>query len=321
MHPLNCFSRALQSPKFCFAQIVGLKKHYIKQIKCLVDPKADGMYNNCFAIIAQLPHVTSKPSYDTFVKFHTTIAKPYIEELCEHLEASLGGCEVLQCFALFDPLSGQNTEAITKEQAMSLLHPLIKHFTTKKELVAVIGGVKNTYTFEPIWGQRNVDSIQEEIVGGLKSIREYKCANLAGVLSSCLKDVTFKLAFPSVSFLLELCGVFPLTTAGGERGFSRMKRVKHKLSKSIHDSRLSQVMLLGTECKYDSKGLDADHMKKIVDEFLQNSRRVEYCSFDTYMQSRATILARRRHSLSHHDTRNVAVQAGESCLEPVELTF
>lgn len=74
-----------------------------------------------------------------------------------------------------------------------------------------------------------------------------ECKNRSIMSDLAIVSHELKMALPLANFLCRLSCTAPVTVAGNERSFSKLKKVKNHLRTTQEDSRLNNLMLLSSE--------------------------------------------------------------------------
>lgn len=85
----------------------------------------------------------------------------------------------------------------------------------------------------------------------------------------CLKDSPIESVSPSLSELLKIYTTVPVSTSIVERSFFKLKLVKSSLRNPCNEERLSDLLLLSTECD-----IPINHEEVI--KILRNLNRFKY---------------------------------------------
>ena len=97
---------------------------------------------------------------------------------------------------------------------------------------------------------------------------DLETASCSDVLKTLSK---IKSAFPDLTRYAALALTMPVSSAGAERSFSAMKRVKSYLRSTMADTRLSNLCLISIE-----RSLSSELLKdptSVIDEFVKHGNR------------------------------------------------
>ena len=324
---LASFSKVMQSPRFCFSQIVALRDHYIERLQVVKEkPSTFPVYNACWEVMRQAG-VTDEGGRDlslaAFESWHSGVGVPYLTELIGSLRVKMSSAAVVQHLAGFDPRSEAFKATISEGEVVGRavhngLEKVADWFMSAKQgIPEVCPDFEHHDTFRPKWDDRHKTALLTECSNVCKYIHQQGLQNLEQVLEHFRLGTDAATMYPACAQVLAMTSIMPISTASAERLFSKMRLVDTRL-RQLSDEKMCQLVFLGVEAPWDDGGIPLSACSAYVDAYLQKPRRVKYVEMGRFMDCIHTVrLWRERWNADNTRRVSVLVQTDASAPMPI----
>ena len=256
LHTLAKLQGSLQAKQLNLATVPVMVENTISRLKELKeDPKTSTWFKDHTDVFKEL--MGDEEISEDEGRFNTTVYRPYIQGIIDHISSRLDSKGVFSAFSLFDPRHLPTSEDSLAEYGEDKLDDLITFYGNEQKVV-----------FEGKAWVSTPDIDKKETESEWKMFRrvlfsQYKSStdDLQVVTSRLLTDSTLNAAFPNLATLASLQLVLPVTTATVERSFSDMKLVKTRLRSRLGENTLDQAMRV---CIEGPPTLSEDELDNIV---------------------------------------------------------
>ncbi|KAJ9437991.1 putative zinc finger MYM-type protein 1-like [Diplonema papillatum] len=193
--------------------------------------------------------------------------------------------ETLAAFGIYDPRNPNYDDLVL---ARSKLDVLTAHYCEGKsfQLMQDDGRVVNTAVSPPYFSSEVKAGLEEELCHVLPAIKEtvhsvdLAVCSFSEIIRAFLRETANRLAYPHTARLLTIPLAIPLTTAGAERLFSKLRLVKDRLSSRLNDTSLQGYMTVSTEGSITADGIPNDVLSSYVETFTSGERKLAYTSLE-----------------------------------------
>ena len=321
---LRRFSKALQNPRCCFSDIVGLRVHYLGRIRDLAEsdpgnPREYVKYWASWNVISEAG-IECDATLENLKAFHAAVAKPYLDGLRADIEAEMADADVIRYLMPYDPSAVMCKAALRSSAACTCaeacvcmadsdaeraLRALSQHFMAAKpplHKVTFGAGFPAPSPAPPLWDAEMGSNLLEEYPHVVKKIHQEGLETFAEVLREFSRGNNPS-KFPATANVLEMGAVLPLTSASVERLFSKLRLVSTRL-RDLSDDNLAQLLFLCVEGDWGPTGIPTDTMEAYLALWQSKPRRNVYATFDEYKGCRDAVMYWRSAELERNTRRD-----------------
>eukprot|EP01061_Rhynchopus_euleeides_P001046 TRINITY_DN10740_c2_g1_i1.p1 TRINITY_DN10740_c2_g1~~TRINITY_DN10740_c2_g1_i1.p1 ORF type:complete len:221 (-),score=52.33 TRINITY_DN10740_c2_g1_i1:16-678(-) len=193
--------------------------------------------------------------------------------------------DVLSSFGIYDPRSRDFNKLNLSKTRLSRI---TTHYCEAKKfsLLQEDGSMRETEESIPYFTSQDKAEIEAELEGALQAIAKdtqteakKKGASFASIIRTFLRVDVNRIAYPQTCRLLLLALAVPLTTAGVERLFSKLRIVKNRLSSCLGDTKLNDMMVVSAEGELTADGIPPDVLEQYIEAYVSENRRLQYAPF------------------------------------------